>query len=112
MIQGSNNPHWKGGKTAKVKLLRESKDYYDWRLQVYERDDFTCQDCGQRGSNLEAHHLITVSENIDLMFDVDNGRTLCVPCHSIIKTHEIEYREALNGQENQETQSFCSGLRL
>ena len=95
LIQGLNNPNWKGGRTSKIVILRESKDYYDWRTQVYERDDYTCQDCGQRGGDLQAHHMITVAESYDLMFDVDNGRTLCVPCHRIIKDHEIEYREEL-----------------
>ena len=109
---GSKSPAWKGGQTSKTMILRQSKEYQEWRTQVFERDDYTCQDCDQWGGDLEAHHLITVSENYDLIFDVDNGRTLCVPCHSIIKTHEIEYRETLNGQENQETQSLCHGLCL
>lgn len=93
--QGSFNSCWRGGKSSKLLLLRKSPEYREWRIQVFERDDYTCQDCSERGGQLEAHHLVTVAESYDLIFDVDNGRTLCIPCHKLTFGHEIEYRDEL-----------------
>lgn len=92
---GSKNPNWKGGCTPEIIMLRTTSEYIEWRTLVYQRDDYTCQDCGQRGGDLEAHHLIMVSENPGLIFDTDNGRTLCILCHKIIRGYEIEYRRAV-----------------
>jgi len=52
------------------------------RTQIFERDDYTCQDCGERGGTLAAHHIEYVSENPDRAHDIDNGVTLCTDCHA------------------------------
>lgn len=59
----------------------------DWRRQVFERDDFTCQICGQRGGRLQADHIKPYSAFPDLRFDLSNGRTLCVDCHRKTDTY-------------------------
>lgn len=46
------------------------------------RDDFTCQECGARGVHLEAHHIKPKHSFPDLVFDVNNGITLCHDCHA------------------------------
>lgn len=68
------------------KLIRKWKVYRDWRTAVFQRDDFTCQECGARSRagesvSLEAHHIEPVAVRPDLMFSVANGKTLCVSCH-------------------------------
>lgn len=59
----------------------ESK-YKIWRSGVFERDEFTCQDCGVVGGRLHAHHIKPWSKFPDLRYIFRNGITLCPKCHS------------------------------
>lgn len=61
--------------------IRNSKQYADWRRNVFERDDYTCQHCGQVGGELNAHHIKPFAKYKDLRFVLSNGLTLCVECH-------------------------------
>src|ERR1035437_10333871 len=56
---GEKNTAWKGGATPVKRLIRESSKYQEWRNSVYIRDEFTCQDCGVTGGDLEVHHIKT-----------------------------------------------------
>lgn len=80
-LRGENAGNWKGGLTPKNKLLRNSGAYAEWRRHVFQRDDYTCQACGQRGGELNADHELPLSQFPTLCFEILNGRTLCVPCH-------------------------------
>lgn len=86
---GENSCHWKGGITSESHLIRTSKRYQEWRLAVFQRDNYTCQKCGQRGGNLEAHHLLSFREFPELRFELWNSETLCSICHSEVD----EYRK-------------------
>ena len=79
---GENNPNWKGGILSEQRKERNSKAYTVWRDAVYERDDYTCQCCGQRGGKLNAHHIKSFSKYPSLRFEVSNGITLCENCHA------------------------------
>ena len=100
-FSGKNNPKWKGGISAVNMLIRGTGKYKQWRRQVYERDLFICQACHKPNSgNLNAHHIyafasIMAEEKITTvsramaclkLWDVENGVTLCTPCHK--KKHE------------------------
>ena len=91
----SDHPNWKGGvsflyHTERQILMSQSK-YKIWRELVFIRDDWTCQECGQRGLRLEAHHIKSWIDYPELWFDVDNGITYCKPCHlDIHKTIKLE----------------------
>ena len=75
---GEGNPMWKGGITPETQKLRHSKEYINWRKSVFERDNYTCQCCGDsKGGNLQAHHILSFSEHEDLRLDVSNGITIC-----------------------------------
>lgn len=81
---GKNNSNWKGGITPSLLSERTSLEYNKWRDDVYGKDWYTCQCCGQY-KNIEknAHHLYNFSKYDDKKFDIDNGITLCSKCHHI-----------------------------
>lgn len=82
-FQGANNAMWKGGVTPEIRKIRNSRKYQEWRKAVFERDNYTCVVCGVRGVELNADHIKGFAYNIELRFEIDNGRTLCVPCHKL-----------------------------
>lgn len=78
---GPLNHAWKGGVTPVNEKIRKSQAYKEWRRNVFTRDDYTCQACGQRGGKLHADHELPFALFPDLRFEILNGRALCVPCH-------------------------------
>lgn len=85
------HPNWKGGITPVNTQIRTSLEYKNWRIEVFKRDNYACQCCGQRGGNLEAHHIENFSDNEELRLDIKNGITLCVNCHSASKLGSFHY---------------------
>jgi len=81
---GSNHPAWKGGVKPWHRAIQNLAVYKEWRLGVYERDNFTCIACGQVGGELHAHHIFAPRNNPELAFELSNGATLCKRCHSIL----------------------------
>jgi len=61
--------------------FKRLKAYRDWRLAVFERDDYRCFDCGERGGRLEAHHIYAFAKYPRLRLVMENGITLCRECH-------------------------------
>ncbi len=80
---GEANHNWKGGKTNKNQKLRNSPQYKIWRQACMERDHFQCTDCGAKGY-LQVHHIKEVSNYPELIWELDNGKTVCVSCHEKI----------------------------
>ncbi len=80
-IRGENSHFWKGGVTSENMAIRKCLEYKNWRREVFERDEYTCQECNVRGGNLNADHILPFSTHKELRFNVDNGRTLCLTCH-------------------------------
>lgn len=97
------------GTTKIDKIIRSSSLYKEWRLKIFERDNFICQDCKKSGVFLEAHHhkisfkllltefLLLYDEKDDLykqlikfqkFWDLNNGITLCKSCHR--KRHKFK----------------------
>jgi 5-methylcytosine-specific restriction endonuclease McrA len=81
---------WKGGKTEEYRKLKNSIEWKNWRRAVFERDDYTCQDCGIRNEKglgrtiqMHPHHLKLQSKFPKLRFVISNGITLCNDCHGI-----------------------------
>jgi len=79
--RGEKHGMWKGGVTSINQAIRHSIEQKQWVKDVFERDDYTCQDCGDKGVKLNAHHLKSFSLFPELRLELDNGQTLCVPCH-------------------------------
>ena len=78
---GKRNPAWRGGVSDEGQRIRNSIQGRLWREAVFARDNWTCQKCGERGYELEAHHLKSFAEYQELRFAIDNGQTLCYDCH-------------------------------
>lgn len=79
---GEKNGQWKGGIYNTNKALRSSPAYKKWSKAVKKRDNYTCQDCGQMGVELEACHIKPFASCPEIRFELDNGKALCVSCHS------------------------------
>ncbi len=99
--KGPNNPAWKGGISSFAYRLRRSVQFKEWRKAVFERDNYTCQNCGRRGIELHPHHQIQFSILLNtllvlfsgyqqvyerllahpILWSVVNGQTLCKECH-------------------------------
>lgn len=75
---GSRNPKWVDGQRTNLD---------NWRLVIYERENYTCQICGHKGESgykidcILAHHIKPRDLYLELIYDVDNGWCLCVSCH-------------------------------
>ena len=89
---GEKHYNWKGGITEPNRKLRHSCEYTDWRKQVFERDDYTCQMCDKRGVYIEANHILRFIDNPEHRLSVMNGITLCRPCHDKTKGKEEKYQ--------------------
>lgn len=72
-----NTPPWE----MSNRDIRRTPKYRQWRINVLERDNYTCQKCGQEGGELHAHHIKPFAKYKKLRFEVSNGLTLCAECH-------------------------------
>ncbi len=88
--RGAETPNWKGGLTSDNQLVRNSVPFQRWRKSIFERDDYTCQDCKVRGGELHAHHIKSFRNFPELRIEMSNGITLCVECHK--KTNNFSGR--------------------
>lgn len=51
------------------------------RLEILERDNFTCTECGDKESPLHVHHKIYIFGNEPWDYKDENFITLCELCH-------------------------------
>ena len=97
---GEKSPCWKGGNSKLNQLIRSMEKNKKWRKEIFERDDFTCVICGDKGY-INADHIKPLSfiikenniknteqaDECDMLWDINNGRTLCVKCHKNTDTY-------------------------
>jgi hypothetical protein len=123
---GKDNPNYIDGRSSLNILIRDLAEYNDWRKQVFERDNYTCQECGDNtGGNLHAHHikplavilleflnkfsrfspleekeiLLRLALDHEDFWNVANGKTLCNKCHDAIKKDTINTITQIKNQE-------------
>lgn len=83
MSKGESHWNWKGGITSTKKKIFRSLEYKLWRIEVFERDNYTCQECGKVGGKIQADHIKRWADFPEVVFDLKNGQTLCIDCHRI-----------------------------
>ena len=109
--RGKKHWNWKGGITSLNAAIRALPEYKQWRDDTFQRNNYTCQRCDKRGSDLEAHHNIkpfiellqeflqeynqfSPFEDQDTLvrlamkwqpFWTAEGQTLCKDCHNLTK---------------------------
>jgi 5-methylcytosine-specific restriction endonuclease McrA len=76
-------PAWAKQRSRLAKVNRRHEILSDeWariRAEVFRRDDYTCQYCGDRGVRLEADHIVPVSRGGQTV--LENLATACLPCN-------------------------------
>ena len=84
--------------STEKQLFRCSAAYAVWRLSVFERDNYTCQECNVVGGVLNAHHILPYKDykDVDISLNIQNGITLCESCHNVVKGVEYEYVDKFN----------------
>lgn len=120
--RGSSNPAWKGGITPLKMMIRTCPEYKRWRSEVFLRDNYKCTIC-EKGGGIEADHIIPFSAIFnynkiqsvdeayacDFLWDIKNGRTLCVPCHKFTDTYGVKAKmsdqDYLNSKDSLYNQS-------
>lgn len=81
--KGPLHPTWKGGQHSPGAIARNdiALQLIQWRMDIYTRDNFTCQICGAKGVQLNAHHVLAFRSNPSERLKLDNGLAVCIPCH-------------------------------
>lgn len=78
---GAKRHNWKGGITPDRTRIRRSLPMQLAREACFELDNYTCQSCGERGGQLNAHHIWPFQRFPEWKFEVRNLITLCRDCH-------------------------------
>lgn len=97
---GPNNARWKGGRSNERDILEGSAKYKSWRKAVFMRDNYICRSCAKRGGHLNAHHLLPFSKYPEHRMKIDNGMTLCLPCHQSLHQEVKMVTSKFAGEEN------------
>lgn len=99
-VTGPKHHNWKNGISKLTEKIRKLPEMQNWKMEIFKRDNYTCQKCfrfrkaGDR-VEIQAHHikqfsLILKEEKIqsvesslkcNLLWDINNGVTLCKECH-------------------------------
>ena len=109
-LGGINCNFWQGGIASLTILIRTNFKYRQWRSDVFTRDNFICQECGQWGGKLQAHHIKSLSSILqkyeittleealecEELWNINNGITLCKKCHKKLHKRMIRTNEANN----------------
>lgn len=105
--RGTNNPNYNPDLTEEHRMYgRFVQGYKEWNYAVKERDNFTCQICGDnRGGNLVSHHLYGYMSYPELRTTLSNGVCLCEKCHKA-----FHYKYGYGNSTKEQFEEFRSML--
>jgi hypothetical protein len=90
-LKGERSHLYKSSLSEADRLVgRNIPEVREWRRLVYERDDYACQVCGERGRKIQAHHLHPWAVRPELRFDLSNGVTVC-------RVHHKQFHDSMGG---------------
>ena len=104
--KGKNGNNWKGEVLSENERIRRSIEFRLWREAVFARDNWTCQKCGKRKGDHNAHHILNFAEYPELRFALDNGITLCKECH-----REFHRKYGTRNNNKEQLEEFLGGKR-
>lgn len=82
--------------SRRIKLIKNGKCYWNRKMIVFARDDFTCQICWLRDPEImEVDHKIERAIAPDLKNSLWNLRTLCPNCHARKTRKESKHHKDL-----------------
>jgi len=91
-LQGITIDEWEGYSSNERQKEWNSKEWQELRKKIFERDNYTCQECGDhnykgRGKSvrLEVHHIKEWCNYPELRLDENNLILLCAECHNKTK---------------------------
>jgi 5-methylcytosine-specific restriction endonuclease McrA len=99
---GKNHYNWQGGKSKEYERFLNSREWFEFRKKIFERDDYTCQKCGFKNGkgikhrDLHPHHLKSATKYPKLRLKKEKVITLCHNCHGII--HSINFKRKKYGK--------------
>lgn len=74
---GPEHKSWTGNPRRRHRNSKQAS----WARKVISRDLASCRQCGTSGVELQAHHIKPYQTHPELRWELDNGLTLCAPCH-------------------------------
>ena len=83
---GREHWNWQGGITSENKRVRASTAMKEWRKKILERDAYKCVVCGST-DDLEVDHIKPFALFAEERLNLNNGRTVCNPCHTLTETY-------------------------
>lgn len=92
-ISGENNYQWIEDRTLIKKYIdsaeRNSQAVRRWRSKVWKRDNYKCRIADNNcNGKIEAHHILSWRDFVELRYDVNNGITLCHAHHPRARAEE------------------------
>jgi hypothetical protein len=70
----------------------KSPEWQKKRLEILQRDNFTCTMCGSKEKQLHVHHKVYIYKNEPWDYENDFFTTLCIDCHE----EEEQYKFFVN----------------
>lgn len=92
-ISGENNYQWIEDRTLIKKYIdsaeRNSQAVRRWRSKVWKRDNYKCRIADNNcNGKIEAHHILSWRDFVELRYEVNNGITLCHAHHPRARAEE------------------------
>jgi hypothetical protein len=81
-------PEWDGTRSKESNKFYTSAAWLELSKMVLERDNYTCALTGQKGGNLEVHHIVHRAEDETTWYDPDNLITLSRASHQNLHATE------------------------